>query len=431
MKITRAVLFIAVLGATLLRANGPALAQAAIDTAAWRDDFAQLRQAMDEHYANLEWVAKVRRTDLAALLAKTNAAIDSATSVSAAQKAIADFLSAMGDGHLEIDWPEPPGTATTPPGSLCARLGYRERRLSPGLQFQLLASTSPVAGSMDRYFPVQSLNLADGNRIGILRIGIFSAQWYPELCTAALEQLHLSEHAACNDACADRVQIAAENELTSKLSAAILALKGTPSLRAVAVDLTGNGGGSDWEEPAARELTAAPLNSPRVGFVKHDHWQNSSKTTSLRFAPIFPRRQEAIGSFFFMQSARIPTYWLFRSSTAISPLSGSTSPLTARSWARATSIRQARCHTRVRTRCRASTRRNTSSIRASIPIKRACTTGRFTSSSTVTRRQRRNDSPPCFRMQRLLGLSEFRRMERDVALRTAVFRRNCTIAKRR
>ena len=228
---------------------------------------------MDEHYANLEWVAKVRRTDLAALVAKTNAAIDSATSVSAAQKAITDFLSAMGDGHLEIDWPEPPGTATTPPGSLCARLGYRERRLSPGLQFQLLASTSQVAGSTDRYFPVQSLNLADGSRIGILRIGVFSAQWYPELCTAALEQLHLSEHAACNDACADRVQIAAENELTSKLSAAILALKGTPSLRAVAVDLTGNGGGSDWEEPAARELTAAPLNSPRVGFVKHDHWQ--------------------------------------------------------------------------------------------------------------------------------------------------------------
>jgi hypothetical protein len=272
MRLVCALLFIFVLAVTLFRSSGPAVAQTPIDTAAWREDFAQLRQAMDEHYANLEWVAKVRRTDLAALLAKTNAAIDGATSLAAAQKAIADFLSAMGDGHLEVDWPEPEAAATTP-GSLCERLGYRERRLSPGLQFQLLASSLPVAGSTDRYFPARTLNLADGSRIGILRIGVFSAKWYPELCTTALEQLHLSESSACDDACEDRVQIAAENELTGKLSAAILALKNAPSVRAIAVDLTGNGGGSDWEESAARELTAVPLNSPRLGFVKHEHWQ--------------------------------------------------------------------------------------------------------------------------------------------------------------
>jgi hypothetical protein len=273
MRIARALLFVAVLAATLLRSDAPALAQTPFDTAAWREDFAQLRRAMDEHYANLEWVAKVRRTDLAALLAKTNATLDSATTASAAQKAIADFLSAMGDGHLEVDWPEPTVAATATPGSLCERLGYRERRLSQGLQFQLLPSTSPVAGSTDRYFPVRTLNLPDGSRIGVIRIGVFSAQWYPELCASVLQQLHLSASSACDDACGDRVQIAAENELTGKLSAAILALKNTPSVRAIAVDLTRNGGGSDWEEPAARELTALPLNSPRLGFVKHEHWQ--------------------------------------------------------------------------------------------------------------------------------------------------------------
>jgi hypothetical protein len=38
------------------------------------------------------------------------------------------------------------------------------------------------------------------------------------------------------------------------------------------IDITHNGGGSDWVEAAARALSAVPLRDSRMAFVKHDHW---------------------------------------------------------------------------------------------------------------------------------------------------------------
>jgi hypothetical protein len=38
------------------------------------------------------------------------------------------------------------------------------------------------------------------------------------------------------------------------------------------VDLTGNGGGSDWVDPAVRVLTPAKIESTVIGGVRHEHW---------------------------------------------------------------------------------------------------------------------------------------------------------------
>jgi len=38
------------------------------------------------------------------------------------------------------------------------------------------------------------------------------------------------------------------------------------------VDLTSNGGGSDWVDPAARETTPIALKAPRLAFPRHPHW---------------------------------------------------------------------------------------------------------------------------------------------------------------
>jgi hypothetical protein len=43
------------------------------------------------------------------------------------------------------------------------------------------------------------------------------------------------------------------------------------------VDITGNGGGTNWVEPAARSLTARPLRSPRQAFIRHEHWARQLK----------------------------------------------------------------------------------------------------------------------------------------------------------
>ena len=59
--------------------------------------------------------------------------------------------------------------------------------------------------------------------------------------------------------------------LTAALERQLGVLKAC-SIDALLVDITGNGGGSDWVEPAARTLTGKRLRSPRIGFIKHEHW---------------------------------------------------------------------------------------------------------------------------------------------------------------
>src|SRR5579885_813381 len=259
----------ATLSIALIAPSGPT--STSYNAAAWLDDLAHLRSAMDAHYANLEWVARVRHTDLKAITDAAAHAIATAADDTAARTAIEDFLNAMGDGHLEIDWPESDQQST--PAGLCARLGFRARKLSAGLAFQNLRSFENVASPAQRYFPVGTLRLPDGSRVGTIRIGVFSSKWYPELCDAAIARLHLSQDAPCVDDCSDIVERTAEDLLTEKLTASIQALERIPNLRAIAVDLTRNGGGTDWVEPAMREFSGVHLEAPVMGFVKHPHWQ--------------------------------------------------------------------------------------------------------------------------------------------------------------
>ena len=41
---------------------------------------------------------------------------------------------------------------------------------------------------------------------------------------------------------------------------------------AIAIDITGNGGGSDWAEAAARMVTGPGVAAPRMAFIRHPHW---------------------------------------------------------------------------------------------------------------------------------------------------------------
>jgi hypothetical protein len=41
---------------------------------------------------------------------------------------------------------------------------------------------------------------------------------------------------------------------------------------AMLVDITQNGGGSDWIDPAVRTLSNVPLRESAFGFIKHEHW---------------------------------------------------------------------------------------------------------------------------------------------------------------
>jgi hypothetical protein len=249
-----------------------------VDHAAWHEDFAQIRAAMAAHDANLEWSVRTRHLDLAKLVKTTDAALDAADTDEKAQRVLEAFLSSFGDGHLVLTWPTAMSastanmTAKEPPADICARQGYGPPPPhSAGVDFSALSAYAAVPSTGSRLFPIGTLHLTNGAIVGILRIPVFGAQWYPELCSAVLPGLGLSRSSSCDDACGDRVQFAADNLLTRRYGEAIAELK-RARIVALVVDLTANGGGSNWLEPAARELTARHLIAQRRAFVRSRHW---------------------------------------------------------------------------------------------------------------------------------------------------------------
>jgi hypothetical protein len=249
------------------------------NTNAWLEDFAQLKREMSDHYANLEWAIEHRGLDLKQLSEGTETRLRQARSDPDAQKAIESFLNTFGDGHLEIQWARNGGQAPAPHADsgptkqppLCERLGYQSHDAGPRLVFSRLNNFREVKTEDSRYFPVGILSLPGGKNVGVIRIHLFSEYMFPELCEKAASEAGLTGESPCDEECDDRVERAAANLLTAAFARQITTLKQS-KIHALMVDVTGNGGGTNWVEPAARTLTAKPLRTPRQAFIRHEHW---------------------------------------------------------------------------------------------------------------------------------------------------------------
>ncbi|HEX9508035.1 MAG TPA: hypothetical protein VF947_06485, partial [Myxococcales bacterium] len=241
-------------------------------------DFRQLIDEMSSHYANLEWAVKERHMDLARLRSETEARILGARNGEEERRIFRDFAAAFGDGHLKITWPDEnqAPAASAPPdggsdgGSLCARLGYTVRGRT-GLDFSPLQGFRPLPDADQSGFPGGILRLPAGNAVGVLRISLFSEKAFPDACAAAVVELSLPEGESCEGDCADQLERTTGDILLRRLEARIDALRraGATSLL---VDITGNGGGSDWVDPVARSLAPVALREPRMAFIRHAHW---------------------------------------------------------------------------------------------------------------------------------------------------------------
>lgn len=250
-----------------------------INTDAWLEDFAQLRREMSDHYANLEWAIEHRGLDLKQLSERTETRLRQARRDPEAQAAIESFLGEFGDGHLDVVWPRnggdaPARQADSGPAkqpALCERLGYQSQDLRPRLVFSLLNNFREVKTEDSRYFPVGILSLPGGRNVGVIRISLFSEYMFPDLCERAASEAGLTGESPCDDKCEDRVERAAANLLTAAFARQITTLKRS-KIDVLMVDITANGGGTNWVEPAARTLTAKPLRSPRQAFIRHEHW---------------------------------------------------------------------------------------------------------------------------------------------------------------
>lgn len=241
----------------------------------WLADLAQMRAALAEKYANLDWLTGEREVDVDAGFERAAAMIRAARDDGGARAVFEFLIRRIGDGHVAIRWPAPPAaspSASPPPpapdpAALCRRLGYNARQSSPGIA-PALAGYRPVeAGGMFATGMVE----AGGERVGILRIGVFQPQGGPGWCERAIAALAVDPAQPCDEACADHILTWAYRQMTAEFEARIARLR-TEGATVLLVDISGNGGGSEWAEAAARSVSPVPLTSERRAFVRGEHW---------------------------------------------------------------------------------------------------------------------------------------------------------------
>jgi hypothetical protein len=271
--------------ALLVFATGGVVRGQDFKTDAWLEDFAQMKREMSASYANLEWAVENRGLDLKQLSEQTEFRLLQARSESDAKKTIESFLDAFGDGHLSVQWAQnkvvnnSSTAGNTPPTSpipLCERLDYKSHKQTPGIAFTRLNNFREIKTEDSKYFSIGVLPVAAGKDVGVIKIAIFSERAFPDLCEQAATEMKLTKDSPCDEDCEERVERRAANLLTAALARQIEALKRNKT-SVLLVDITGNGGGTNWAEPAARTLSTKPLRSPRQQFIRHEHWTKQLK----------------------------------------------------------------------------------------------------------------------------------------------------------
>jgi hypothetical protein len=235
----------------------------------WLSDLKQLRQVLNTQYANRDWLLYDREVDLDALFEATALRLRSTGSDADARAAFDRLLQRLGDGHISIQWPRPDAAASsTHPVDVCTTLGYDARQNAPGIASKL-PNFHPVGNTADSF--TAGIVKVGAIRLGVIRIGVFHPHGTPELCHAAFAELNLPKDKPCDESCADAVLTWTYDRLTASLQSELRALKAAGAQQLL-VDISGNGGGSEWVEATARMVSSRPLQSARWGFVRGEHW---------------------------------------------------------------------------------------------------------------------------------------------------------------
>jgi hypothetical protein len=261
---------------------------ATYDARAWLADYARVKQVMAQGYANLDWVAQQRRVDLAALDRRTTAALANAHSRVRAFFVLKDFIATFHDPHLRLQRQQAPAPADAGAvGSVveqvaneqlavvasCQAAGYEEGDHRFGLDVTGLPGWQPLDAG---HFPI-----GIAGNVGVLRIAQFGEDRYLAVCELAFRpQLD-----------ARALQLAVRAQLQEELRRRIALLQARGATRLL-IDVSGNGGGSEWVSEVIALVTdrAMSRTAPRKVAPACDRagvWQG--RVDCPVFAPEAPR----------------------------------------------------------------------------------------------------------------------------------------------
>lgn len=215
------------------------------DKAAWQADYARLKQGLAQGYANMDWQVDHREMDLAVLDGEISARLEGAVSHVQAYLAISDFVGRFDDPHLQLHFGTldpaihqlPEQSAVEAEWINCTANGYRTDDFATSLAYRGAENWRAVA---DGNFPAGIIGAT-----GIIRIAEFGEQKYRGDCSE-------------NPMDPRELQLATRVHLNNEFSAILSQLRKAGATR-LAIDVTGNGGGSEWASELAAMLATGTL----------------------------------------------------------------------------------------------------------------------------------------------------------------------------
>lgn len=241
----------------------------------WIEDFQQLLTFMNDGYANLEWQRDHLHLNLPEMRRQTLAALSVATSDAEAQRILSRFLELFRDSHLHLNLKASLPTAPFKSlnkeeegSAVCQALGMRNKdnsfRFTPNSSYQKLSNTESP-------FRYGILKTGKGT-IGILRVASFVPRDYAALCVDEWNRYRKKLKDVCNKECVETfTSEVMGNRLLREADRAVADLN-RKAIDALLVDITHNGGGTDWEVGFRNMLTSKQLECGGRGFIRHAHW---------------------------------------------------------------------------------------------------------------------------------------------------------------
>ena len=226
-------------------------AATSFDRAVWKADFERFKHALAQGYANLDWQVDRRNFNLAGADKAVSAMLDKASSDVEAALIFARLVDAFKDPHLQLAYgPAPSSAALLPQQSeaaapttaaeLCKAGRYAAAKPETRLPYARAPGWSPVSSG-----PFQAGLIGE---TAILRIPAFGEDRFAEACEAVAKP-----------GLAGRgLQLAVRAELNRQLIGLVDTLKARGATR-LAIDLSGNGGGSEWSTEVAGLLSPTSL----------------------------------------------------------------------------------------------------------------------------------------------------------------------------
>ena len=246
----------------------------------WLNDFEVLKQELTKGYANLKFAYDKEGIDLSYLNASTIVKLQNAKTKEDAQKIIIAFIKTFNDGHLKAKIfktkqiiKDSDNTINTSKETnkttlvTLKQMGFQKIKSKNRILYDSIKTYTAIKTSNLNPFKTAIIKSPKGN-IGILKIESFG---YWKYWNVAFNILNSNKSELQNNE--SKLMQAIDNQLTTYLIEIINSMK-REKISSLIIDVSSNGGGTEWCEEVARLFTAKDLKGIQSFFVKHNLWKS-------------------------------------------------------------------------------------------------------------------------------------------------------------